>query len=89
MGEGEWLAEDESAWGETAIAPDPEQPDRLLRTRVKTELGDYRGFYASVRDAVLGKAELPVTAEDGFRVVKLLEMARQSSEEKRTLAVEF
>ncbi len=89
MGEGEWLAEDESAWGETAIAPDPEQPDRLLRTRVKTEPGDYRGFYASVRDAVLGKAELPVSAEDGFRVVKLLEMARESSREGERLMVEF
>lgn len=86
---GEWLAEDESAWGETAIAPDPTQPDKLVRTRVRTEMGDYRGFYASVRDAVWGKAELPVTAEDGFRVVKLLEMARESSRERERLMVAF
>ncbi len=86
---GEWLPEDESAWGETAIAPDPAEPDRLVRTRVRTELGDYRGFYANVRDAVLGTADLLVTAEDGFRVVKLLEMARESSRERERLMVAF
>jgi hypothetical protein len=30
-----------------------------------------------------------VTAEDGWRVIKLLEMARESSTAKRTLPVEF
>ncbi len=84
-----WLIEDESAWGETVIAPDPEAPERLERTRVKTEAGDYRGFYANVRDAVLGATELEVTAEDGFRVVKLLEMARESSRERERLTVAF
>ena len=84
-----WVQEEESAWGETVVAPDPAEPDRLVRTRVRTEMGDYRGFYASVRDAVLGRAELLVTAEDGFRVVKLLEMARESSRERERLMVEF
>ncbi|GAC1361194.1 MAG: oxidoreductase [Acidobacteriaceae bacterium] len=86
---GTWLEEAESAWGETAIAPDPARPERLVRTKVRTEPGDYRGFYASVRDAVWGKAELPVTAETGFQVVKLLEMARESSRERERLMVEF
>ncbi len=90
MGEAEeWLREAESAWGETAIAPDPEAPDKLVRTRVRTEPGDYRGFYANVRDAVLGNTELAVSAEDGFRVIKLLEMARESSREGERLMVEF
>ena len=84
-----WLGEDESAWGETAIAPDPARPDALVRTRVKTEPGDYRGFYASVRDAILGKAPLAVSAEDAFRVIRLLEMARESSREGERLMVQF
>ena len=84
-----WLEEDESAWGETAIAPDPEMPDALVRTRIRTEPGDYRGFYASVRDAILGKADLPVPPEDAFRVIKLLEMARESSREGEQLMVQF
>jgi scyllo-inositol 2-dehydrogenase (NADP+) len=52
-------------------------------------LGDYREYYANVRDAINGTAKLAVTAEDGYRVVKLLEMARESSEAKRTLPVKF
>lgn len=89
MGEGEWLPEEESAWGETAIAPDPAAPERLVRRRVKTEAGDYREFYANVRDAVRGAGTLAVSAEDGFRAVKLLEMARESSREGERLMVSF
>ncbi len=56
---------------------------------MKTEAGDYRGFYANVRDAILGAAPLALTAEDGFRVIRMLELARRSSSEGRTLKVEF
>jgi len=56
---------------------------------VKTEPGDYRGFYANVRDAILGVAPLAVTPEDGFRVIRLLELARESSTQGRTLKVKF
>ena len=90
MGSSEvWLREDEASWGTLTVAPDPADPAMLVRREVKTALGDYRGFYANVRDAVLGRAELAVTPEDGFRVIKLLEMARVSSAEVRTVAVEF
>jgi predicted dehydrogenase len=85
----EWLAEPESAWGTLAVAPDPAEPGRLNRTTVKTELGDYRGYYANVRDAILGTSPLKVSAEDGYRVIRLLEMARQSSVEGKTLPVSF
>jgi predicted dehydrogenase len=89
MGEGEWLAEPESQWGTLTVAPVLADPGNLVRTKVKTELGDYRGYYANVRDAINGVAKLAVTAEDGYRTVKLLEMARESWAEKRTLKVEF
>jgi scyllo-inositol 2-dehydrogenase (NADP+) len=89
MGEGEWLAEPETEWGTLTVAPVPADPAKVTRTKVKTELGDYREYYANVRDAINGTAKLAVTAEDGYRVVKLLEMARESSEAKRTLPVKF
>ena len=89
VGEGEWLAETESAWGTLTVAPVPADPATLTRTKVKTELGDYRGYYANVRDAINGVAKLAVTAEDGYRTVRLLEMARESWAEGRTLKVEF
>jgi predicted dehydrogenase len=84
-----WLQENESAWGTLTVAPDPANPDTLVTRQVKTELGDYRGFYANVRDAILGAAPLAVTPDDGFRVIRLLELARESSKEGRTLQVKF
>jgi scyllo-inositol 2-dehydrogenase (NADP+) len=89
MGEGEWLAEPESEWGMLTVAPVPADPGNLIRTKVKTELGDYRGYYANVRDAINGTAKLAVTPEDGYRTIRLLEMARESSEAKKTLPVKF
>ncbi len=86
----EWLREPEAMWGELAIAPDPEQaPGKLERSKVRTECGDYRDFYANVRDAIRGTEALAVTPEGGRRVIRLLEMARESSREGRTLQVSF
>ncbi|NYF79977.1 Gfo/Idh/MocA family oxidoreductase [Granulicella arctica] len=89
MGMGDWLPESKEAWGTLTVAPDPADPGTLTRTVVETERGDYRGYYASVRDAILGVAPLAVPAEDGFRVVRLLEIARESSAAGKTLPVEF
>ena len=90
MGSGDaWLEEDTTAWGTLTVAPVPADPGTLVTHEVITERGDYRGFYANVRDAINGDAEQEVKAEDGWRVVKLLEMARESSVEGRTLKVEF
>jgi predicted dehydrogenase len=86
VGDGrEWLGEPEAAWGTLTVAPNPADPGNLVRTKVKTEFGDYRGFYANVRDAILGTGKLAVSSEDGLRVIRLLEMARVSSAEGRTL----
>ena len=75
--------------GQADCRPSPVAPERLIESQVKTEVGDYRGFYANVRDAILGAARLAVTAEDGLRVIRLLELARQSSCEGRTLKVDL
>jgi predicted dehydrogenase len=84
-----WLEEPKELWGTLSVAPNPADPGTLVKSEVKTLPGDYRGFYANVRDAINGVAEQAVKAEDGYRVIKLLEMARVSSAEGRTLKVEF
>ncbi len=84
-----WLPESESAWGKLTVAPVPADPATLITRQVKTEPGDYRGFYANVRDAILGAAPLAVTPEDGYRTIRLLELARESSAATRTLPVNF
>src|ERR1700722_15107575 len=60
MGEGEWLAEPETQWGTLTVAPVPADPANLERTKVPTEPGDYRLYYANVRDAINGTAKLAV-----------------------------
>ena len=84
-----WLQEEESAWGALTVAPNPAAPERLVESRVKTEIGDYRGFYANMRDAILGAAPPALAAEDGYHVIRLLELARRSSAEGRTLTAKL
>ncbi len=85
----EWLNEDPNLWGMLTLAPDPAEPRKLTTHEVQTEPGDYRGFYVNVRDAIRGTAPLAVTPEAAYRTIRLLELARQSSESGRTLPVEF
>ncbi|MGA2752357.1 MAG: Gfo/Idh/MocA family oxidoreductase [Terracidiphilus sp.] len=44
--------------------------------------GDYRLYYAGIRDALLGKAPAPVTGIDGWRVARVLEWAAESSKKR-------
>jgi scyllo-inositol 2-dehydrogenase (NADP+) len=84
-----WLPEAESAWGTLTIAPDPSEPTKLDRSKLETEVGDYRQFYANVRDAIRGEAPLVVSPEDGYRSIRLLELALQASDQGHTLPVDF
>jgi scyllo-inositol 2-dehydrogenase (NADP+) len=85
----EWLREDSAMWGMLTLAPNPGDPRTLVTHEVETEPGDYREFYVNVRDAVLGQDTLAVTPEDGYRTIRLLELARESSDAGKTLPVDF
>lgn len=67
--------EAEAAWGVLATDADGEMHQRS----VPTIAGDYRMYYAGVRDALLGKAAPPVTALEAWRVARVLEMAEEST----------
>lgn len=87
MGEGDWLDENEEMYGTLTLCPVLSDPTTLMASKVKTERGDYREFYASVRDAIEGKAKLAVPTEEGYTVIRLLELARESSRTGRTVEV--
>ena len=71
-----WGMDPESAWGAiTTLTPE----GQAQHTPVPTLPGDYRGFYANVRDTLLGRAPQAVTLLDAWRVLRLLEWARESS----------
>ncbi len=87
LGEGEWLRETEDHFGTLTVAPVPSEPGTLMQSKVRTEIGDYREYYANVRDAIGGAGKLAVPTAEGFTVVRLLELARESSREGRTVRV--
>jgi scyllo-inositol 2-dehydrogenase (NADP+) len=78
-----WGAEPEENWGLLTLSENGAFTER----RVPSATCDYRDFYANLRDALLGKAELAVTPEWALDVMRLLELARQSSNERRTVVV--
>jgi len=84
-----WLPEPESDWGTLTVATQRTEPVQFERKPYPSVTGDYRLFYANVRDAIHGTAPLAIPAEDAFRTIRLLELALQSSQEKRTIPVDF
>jgi len=88
-----WGLEPASAWGTLTIgsvgAPGergiPAQPGE--ERKIPTVAGDYRGYYENVRDAILGKTAVSVTPKAALLVMRVLELAQQSSRERRL--VEF
>ena len=85
-----WLAEPERDWGTLTVAADPlNKPAELTRKLVPTVDGDYRLFYANVRDSILGTAQPAVSGVDAWRVARLIELARESSRERRTVKVDL
>jgi scyllo-inositol 2-dehydrogenase (NADP+) len=54
--------------------------------RVPAAASDYRGYYANVRDALLGRAVPAVTPQHALNVMRILELARQSSAQRCSIA---
>jgi predicted dehydrogenase len=82
IGDLAWGEEPEPLWGTLNLAEGGE-------TKIRTEPGDYRDYYANVRDAILGAAPIAVPGADAWRTARIIELARQSSDEGRTLKVDL
>jgi scyllo-inositol 2-dehydrogenase (NADP+) len=76
IADGPWGEEPPANWGTRAANID----GNLVTCPVAPIPGDYRLFYAGVRDAMLGLALPPVTVVEAWRAARLLEWARQSAE---------
>ncbi len=74
--------EPSTSWGMLTLANGAPEP-------VPTLQGDYREYYANVRDAILGRAPLEVTVRAAWRVARLIELARESSRSGRRIQVDF
>ncbi len=81
LGGPNWGEEPESAWGKFITM----QNGTPVEKPVPTLPGDYRRYYENVRDAILGRAALTVPGEHGWRVIRLLELALESSERRQSM----
>src|SRR6202167_1284135 len=77
----DWGEEGEELWGTLNLVGEP-------GVKVKTERGDYRGFYANVRDAIEKKASLEVTPQQALQTMRAVMLAHKSSRERRTVGWE-
>ncbi len=78
---GPWGAEPEEDWGVLTTVESGVE----VRRSVASVACDYRDYYANVRDAMLGEAELAVTPKDALNLMRVLEMARESSVKRCTI----
>jgi scyllo-inositol 2-dehydrogenase (NADP+) len=76
-----WGLEPEESWGRLTLSQD----GAITRMRIATEAGDYRRYYENVRDAIVSGVPLDVTPEQALTVMRLLELAHESSRERRAL----
>jgi scyllo-inositol 2-dehydrogenase (NADP+) len=78
---GSWGAEPEGNWGLLTLSDGANTTER----RIPSGTGDYRDFYANVRDVLEGNAKPFVSLQHALDVMRALELCRASSEQQRTL----
>ena len=85
IGDEPWGREPEAEWGTLNTSEDGVTVSRPIAPVI----GDYRLYYAGVRDALLGNAPAPVAAVHAWRVARVLEWAVESSEQRREIACDW
>jgi scyllo-inositol 2-dehydrogenase (NADP+) len=76
-----WGFEPEENWGVLTVPAG----DSFEQRRIPSVPCDYRDYYANVRDAILGRAELAVTPEYALDVMRMLELALASGQKRCTI----
>ena len=79
---GPWGVEPQEDWGVLTTM----ENDAVTKRSVPSSTCDYRDYYANVRDALLGRATMAVTPEYALGVMRVLEMAQESSRTRCTIA---
>jgi scyllo-inositol 2-dehydrogenase (NADP+) len=75
-----WVVEQEENYGDLTLIE-----NGTATTRKIPSTGDWREFYANIREAILGKAPLLVTPQQILNVMLALNLAVESNAQRRTL----
>lgn len=62
-----------------------EKNGAVVKEKVPTEQGNYYDYFDEVYNAITNDTAMPVTADDGINVMRILEAAEKSSQEKRVI----
>jgi len=90
-----WGMEPASVWGTVVVEPEGETTGsnhpsgNMVTYPLKPIPGDYRLFYAGVRDAILGKTPPPVLAIEAWRTARVLELAVESSASRAAITCDW
>jgi predicted dehydrogenase len=80
-----WGHEPSTEWGLLYV----DVEGGMVSQPVATMRGDYRVYYELVRDALLGLAPPPVSAVEAWRVARVLEWARASSDQRSEIECDW
>ncbi|HMC99097.1 MAG TPA: Gfo/Idh/MocA family oxidoreductase, partial [Ferruginibacter sp.] len=78
----DWGTEPESAWGLLHV-----QDDQSVVGYVTSEQGNYYDFYAAVYESLITGSPMPVTADDGINVMRIIEASLESNRQQRVVKV--
>jgi predicted dehydrogenase len=80
-----WGEDPPERWGTLSVA----EGDGVTSRKIETLAGNYVGYYENVRDAILAVTPPEVTVPQALNLMYLLELARESSRQRKTLDVEL
>ena len=76
-----WGVEPSSSWGKI----NTEYNGLHIVGNIESEKGDYREYYSNIYKVLLGEQALIVKPEEAANTIRIIELAMQSSKEKRTI----
>lgn len=79
-----WGREPNDIWGTI----NAEYKGVKIEGKVESEQGDYREYFVNLREAIWGNTEIAVKPEEARNVIRIIELAFESSKEKRTIEIE-
>ncbi|MBX9686172.1 MAG: Gfo/Idh/MocA family oxidoreductase [Candidatus Obscuribacterales bacterium] len=79
----DWGKENRNNWGTLTLYPGGEKQSLALESLD----GKYQEFYAGMRDAILGKGEVPVRAESALAGLEIIELAQESAKKQKSLSL--
>lgn len=77
----DWGKDPEAEWGTLNVCNGSSES----REKIETACGCYQAFYQNVYEAIVNGTELAVQPEQARDVIRVIELARQSSAEKRAV----